>query len=93
MLLGVLGGLYLLYTWAWFVIADAYAGVNDAAAGASGTIGSVLQQIVFWVAPLAPITWFLSAYLATKKRSGSRFVITLVIGAIVLLPLPILFGG
>lgn len=93
MLLGVFGGLYLLYTWGWFEIAQVYSAINDATASGSGVIGGVLQQIVFWLAPVAPATWFLTTYLLTKQRGSLALLLGLILGAIVLLPFPLIAGG
>ncbi|QIM18828.1 hypothetical protein G7066_09905 [Leucobacter coleopterorum] len=90
--LGVFGGLYLLYVWGWFIIAQAYASVNAMAAAGSGTIGGVLQQIVFWAAPLAPVLWFGLSLLFSRGGRTRRLVLFLFIGAIVLMPLPMLIA-
>lgn len=86
-LFGVFGGLYLLYTWVWISWAQYYSGVNEITAAGSGSIGGVLQQIVFWVAPAAPAVWFLSALVMNRGRTG-RLAVVLLVGAIVLVPIP-----
>lgn len=90
--LGVFGGLYLLYAWGWFIIAQAYASDIAQAAAGSGTVGGALQQIVFWAAPLAPVLWFGASLLFSRGGRTKRLVLFLVIGAIVLLPLPMLIA-
>ncbi|WP_449283683.1 hypothetical protein [Leucobacter sp.] len=92
-LLGVFGGLYLLYAWIWLSWARYYAGVNAELAAASGSLGAVLQQIVFWAAPLAPLLWFLAVLLLNRGAGTRRMALWIVIGAIVLLPLPVFAGG
>lgn len=92
-LLGVIGGLYLLYTWVWFSWASYYSQVNSAVAEGSGVIGAVLQQIVFWAAPLAPALWFLSAFALNRAASTWKLALWLIIGAVVLVPLPALVIG
>ncbi|MBK0420863.1 hypothetical protein JD292_02055 [Leucobacter sp. CSA2] len=91
--LGVLGGLYLLYAWVWLSWAQYYASVNQEVASASGSLGGVLQQIVFWAAPLAPILWFVSVLALNRGASTLKHAVWLLIGAIVLFPLPLLSGG
>lgn len=93
MLLGVFGGLYLLYTWGWFEVAKAYSAVNAAAASGSGIVGGVLQQIVFWIAPAAPALWFVLSVKLTRKNSALALTVALLVGAVLLLPFPMLFGG
>jgi hypothetical protein len=92
-LLGVFGGLYLLYSWIWLSWARYYAGVNAELTAASGSLGGVLQQIVFWAAPLAPLLWFLAALLLNRGAGTRRLALWIVIGAVVLLPLPVFAGG
>ncbi|WP_235590556.1 hypothetical protein [Leucobacter sp. G161] len=89
-LLGLSGGLFLLYAWVWMSWAQYYADVNAAVFAGRGSIGGMLQQIVFWIAPLAPIFWFLSALALTRNRTR-RLVCALVLGLIVTFPLPMVF--
>lgn len=90
--LGVFGGLYLLYTWGWFIVAQAYSAVNAVTAAGSGVIGGVLQQIVFWAAPMAAPLWFFTALALSRGGKTKRLAILLVVGAVVLLPLPMLIA-
>lgn len=93
MLLGVFGGLALLYTWGWAVVANAYTNINAATAAGSGLIGGALQQAYFWIAPAAPGLWFILTLLLNYKKATWRLGLWLLIGAVVLLPFPILIGG
>lgn len=95
MLLGVFGGVFLLYSWAWFTIAQYYSAVNAATAATSGSLGGVLQQIIFWVAPLAPAAWFVTSLVLCRTRGTLALALALVLGMLVLLPLPLLItpGG
>ncbi|MBL3698497.1 hypothetical protein [Leucobacter luti] len=90
--LGVFGGLYLLYSYGWFVVAQAYSAVNAITAAGSGSLGGILQQIVFWAAPFAPALWFFTALALSGRGRTARLSILLGIGAIVLLPLPMLIA-
>lgn len=92
-LLGVFGGLFLLYAWIWMSWAQYYAPVNANLAKAAGALGGPAQQIVFWLAPLAPILWFAATLFMNWGKGMRRLVLWLVIGAIVLVPLPIFSGG
>lgn len=92
-LFGVFGGLYLLYTWWWFVVARAYSAINAATADGSGLIGGIFQQIIFWITPFAPLTWFLTAVLISRGKKPWVLGVTLLVGAVVLIPLPMLVGG
>jgi hypothetical protein len=90
---GVFGGLYLLYAWVWLSWVKSYSEVNAEQLAASGTLGSVLQQIVFWAAPLAPILWFIAVLLLTRGKNTRWLMLWIMIGTIVLLPLPMFAGG
>lgn len=91
-LIGVFGGLYLLYTWGWLVVAKAYSTVNALTAAGSGTLGGALQQVVFWAAPFAPILWFVTALVLCRGGRAGRLAVMLVVGAAVLVPLPMLIA-
>lgn len=93
-MLGVIGGLYLIYTVVWFSWANHYSQMNALIAEGSGAIGGVLQQLVFWASPLAPVLWFLSVLVLNRGASSLRIALWLLLGAVVLVPLPMLsFGG
>lgn len=91
--LGVIGGLYLLYSWVWLSWAQYYSGVNEQVASASGSLGGVLQLAVFWAAPLAPALWFFSVLALNRGAKTLRIALWLLGGAVVLFPLPLLSGG
>lgn len=86
-LLGVFGGLFLMYAWGWFIVADAYSSLNVLVAAGSGLIGAILQQVIFWVAPAAPVLWFLVVAFM-HRRNTAKLGVWLFLGAIVLIPLP-----
>jgi hypothetical protein len=91
-LLGLAGGLYLLFALVWLSWAQGYSAVNAAVAAGSGSVGGVLQQIFFWIAPLAPILWFFSALVLARKRTRA-LVVALLLGLIVTFPLPMVFAS
>lgn len=91
-LLGLIGGVYLLFTLVWFSWANAAATANAAVIETSGSLGGILQQIVFWVAPFAPALWFTSVLVLCRGARVRRMVAWLALGLVVLVPLP-MFGG
>lgn len=91
-LLGLVGGIYLFYTVVWFSWADHYATMNALVAAGSGSLGGVLQQLVFWLTPFAPALWFVSVLVLCRGAKKSKYALWLFAGAIVLVPLP-MFGG
>lgn len=92
-LLGVFGGVYLLYAWTWLSWAQFYSTQNPSAAGAGGALGAALQQIVYWAAPLAPIMWFLTALIMNRGSGFRKTLLWIIIGAVVLVPLPFFSGA
>lgn len=92
-LFGVFGGMYLLYTVGWFLIAQYFASANNAAASTSGIIGGILQVAIYWAAALAPAAWFATVYFLARKRRAWFFPVWLIIGLVVLLPLPLFTTG
>jgi hypothetical protein len=92
-LYGVFGGLYLLYTVGWFLIAQYFSSVNELAASTSGSLGGVLQQILFWAACLAPMGWFTTVLLLSRERKTWFLPGGLLLGLLVLLPLPLFIVG
>lgn len=91
-LLGLVGGIYLLFTFVWFSWANAAVTTSAATASASGSLGAVLQQIVFWIAPFAPALWFVSVLVLCRGKKVRRMMLWLVLGLIVLVPLPMFAG-
>lgn len=92
-LFGVFGGMYLLYTVGWFMIAQYFSAVNSITASTSGIIGGVLQQAIFWVAALAPAGWFLASVFLARNKKTWFLPVALFLGLIVLLPLPLFIVG
>ncbi|WP_022890512.1 hypothetical protein [Agromyces italicus] len=82
--LGVLGGVYLLYTIGWIITA-----LRTATPGTS-IVGDFMYSLGLWLAVLAAPLWFVLA-LRGARTARSRLV-WLVVGAVVLAPLPFIFG-
>lgn len=92
-ILGSIGGIYLLYTMVWFSWANYYSTANSAVADGSGLIGAVMQQVVFWLAPLAPALWFCCVLVLNRGATLGRLVLWLIVGLVVLVPLPMFDFG
>lgn len=82
--LGVLGGVYLLYAVGWLIVA-----VGTPRPGVS-IVGDALYALGLWLAVLAPALWY-GLVLLAAKRPRPRLA-WLVLGAIVLVPLPFVLG-
>ncbi len=93
-MLGVLGGLYLVYTWIWFSWAKFYVDLVGPGLEISlGALGSVLQLTLYWAAPLAPALWFIAVLLLNRDAKAWRLALWLLVGAVLLAPLPYLMWG
>src|SRR5688572_22458284 len=82
--LGVLGGIYLLYTIGWFITA-----LRTPAPGL-GVVDDAMYSLGLWLAVLAPALWLgLTFWLAGSRRSRLLWLIG---GAIVFVPVPFVLG-
>ncbi|GAA1061063.1 DNA polymerase III subunit gamma/tau [Agromyces bracchium] len=84
-LLGVFGGVYLLYTLGWIL----------SVLRVQNTAADPLSQVMFavgtWLAVLAPALWFGITFALTRGRTRLRLV-WLLVGAVVLLPIAFVAG-
>ena len=82
--LGVLGGIYLLYAIGWFITA-----LRTTAPGL-GVVDDAIYTLGLWLAVLAPGLWLgLSFWLSAGRRSRLLWLIG---GALVLVPVPFVLG-
>ncbi|HEU4755213.1 MAG TPA: DNA polymerase III subunit gamma/tau [Agromyces sp.] len=84
-LLGVFGGVYLLYTLGWIL------SVVRVQNPAEDPVGAFMFSLGLWLAVLAPGLWFGVAFALTRARPRARLV-WLLVGAIVLLPIAFVAG-
>lgn len=84
-LLGVFGGVYLLYTLGWIL------SVLRVQNPASDPVGQFMFALGLWLAVLAPALWFGVTFALTRGRPRARLVWMLV-GAVVLLPVAFVAG-
>lgn len=89
--LGLVGGIYIFYAWVTLTWVQAYAKAIEATVAGSGAIGAFLQQTMYWLAPLGAIMWFITALMLYRKQP-IKLIIALVLGLIVLVPVPFLFS-
>lgn len=90
---GLTGGVYLLYTIVWLSWAQHYSAVNSLIAEESGSLGGVMQQIVYWLAPLAPVLWFVCVLVLSRRLRPGKMLLWFALGALLLVPLPMFEGG
>jgi hypothetical protein len=84
--LGILGGIYLLYTVGWFVSWQRFTYV---AASPLDEIAFSVQQALSLVA--APL-WFIVVLVLTRDRKPTARLVWLLVGALVLVPWPFTLG-
>lgn len=85
--LGILGGIYLLYTIGWFVSWQRFL---YASADELELIAFHVQQVLAIVG--APL-WFVVTLLLTRERKPQVRLLWLLVGALVLIPWPFVFGS
>ena len=83
--MGVLAGIYLLYTIGWFI------GVTRIGNPLPDPVAQFMFSFGSWLAVAAPVIWFAATYWLTEASLRLRFV-WLLIGVVVLAPLPFIVG-
>ncbi|GAA3870796.1 hypothetical protein GCM10022381_12410 [Leifsonia kafniensis] len=83
--MGVLAGIYLLYTVGWFI------GTSRVGNPIADPVGQFMFSLGAWLAVIAPLVWFGAVYWLTTDRPRLR-VLWLLIGVVLLAPLPFIFG-
>jgi hypothetical protein len=85
--LGILGGIYLLYTVGWFISWQRFLYASN---DELELVGFHVQQIL---AILAPALWFVVTMLLTRERKPVARLLWLLVGAVVLIPWSFVFGS
>ncbi|TFD62531.1 DNA polymerase III subunit gamma/tau [Cryobacterium suzukii] len=84
--MGILAGMYLLYTIGWFI------GVARIEKSVTDPVTEFMFSLGAWLAVAAPLAWFGVTYWLTTNRPRAR-LIWLLIGVVVLAPLPFITGS
>jgi hypothetical protein len=84
---GIIAGAYLLYTVGWAIAA------TRLATGATTILGEFMAQFGEFLAIASPIVWFGAVLFLTRRRKPAVRLLWLVIGLLVLAPLPFIVGG
>ena len=87
LLLGIFGGIYLLYTVGWAV------GGVGMQTKALFMLPAPLYQTSLWIAVLAPALWFVAVLLMTRGAKDWVRIVALVVGALLLVPWPFVVAG
>ena len=83
--LGILAGVYLLYTIGWFI------GVGRIENPLTDPLAQFMFSLGTWLAVAAPLVWFASAYWLTRGKPRLRWT-WLILGVVLLAPLPFIAG-
>ena len=84
--MGILAGMYLLYTIGWFI------GVARSAVPVSDPVADFMFSLGAWLAVAAPPVWFGVTSWLTRGHQRARLA-WLLIGVVVLAPLPFIIGS
>ncbi|MGN7976637.1 DNA polymerase III subunit gamma/tau [Microbacterium sp. 22195] len=85
--LGILGGVYLLYTVGWVI------GGVGMQAPVMFTLPAFLYQAALWLAVLAPALWFVAVLVVTRGAKDWVRIVWLIAGAALLVPWPFVVSG
>lgn len=83
--IGVLAGIYFLYTIGWFISASR---VGNPLAD---PVGGFMFSLGAWLAVAAPLIWFGAAFWLTGGRPRAR-IAWLIAGVVLLAPIPVILG-
>lgn len=83
--LGILAGVYLLYTIGWFI------GIGRIANSLVDPVAQFMFSLGLWLAVAAPAAWFGATFWLTGARPRTR-IAWLLAGAVLLAPLPFVLG-
>ncbi|GGD79880.1 hypothetical protein GCM10007269_23480 [Microbacterium murale] len=87
LLLGIVGGIYLLYTVGWII------GGLTLQSSAMFLIPDVMYQVALWAAVLAPALWFCAVWVLTRASATWVRVVGLLGGVLLLVPWPFVMTG
>jgi hypothetical protein len=83
--MGIVAGIYLLYTIGWFISASR---VDNPLAD---PVGAFMFSLGAWLAVAAPVIWFGAAVWLTDGRPRTRAA-WLIAGVVLLAPMPVILG-
>ena len=87
LLVGIVGGIYLLYTVGWII------GGLTLQGSAMFLIPAVMYQVALWAAVLAPALWFGAVWMLTRRSAAWTRVLGFLGGVLLLVPWPFVMTG
>ena len=89
--MGILAGMYLLYSIGWFIGA-ARLSSQTMAVSTADPVAEFMTSLGGWLAVAAPLVWFGATFWLTMSRPRARWGF-LILGVVVLIPFPFLVGS
>ncbi|TFB69088.1 DNA polymerase III subunit gamma/tau [Cryobacterium glaciale] len=89
--MGILAGIYLLYSIGWFIGA-ARLSSQTMVVSTADPVAEFMTSLGGWLAVAAPLVWFGSTFWLTMSRPRARWFF-LLLGVVVLIPFPFLVGS
>ncbi|NQX26805.1 DNA polymerase III subunit gamma/tau [Microbacteriaceae bacterium VKM Ac-2854] len=89
--LGIAAGVYLLYTIGWIITGTRQSAQISTVA--ADVVGQFMYGLGLILAAAAPVLWFAGVLLLARKRRPGIRILLLVVGAVVLAPIPFVLGA
>lgn len=87
LLIGIVGGVYLLYTVGWII------GGLNLQVSALFLVSGVMYHVGVWSAVLAPALWFAAVWVLTRRTAAWVRVLGFLAGVVLLVPWPFVMTG
>ncbi len=87
---GVLGGIYLIYTFGWLLSLQRFIGIRNVSAD---PLTEIMFQFGAFLALASPALWFGAIFLLTRGQKPLSRLAWLLVGLIAVLPWPFILGA
>jgi len=87
---GVLGGIYLIYTFGWLLSLQRFIGIRNISAD---PLTEIMFQFGAFLALAGPAVWFGATFLLTRGQKPLSRLAWLLVGLIAVLPWPFILGA
>ncbi len=87
---GVLGGIYLIYTFGWLLSLQRFIGIRNVSAD---PLTEIMFQFGAFLALASPAVWFAAIFFLTRGQKPLSRLAWLVVGLLAVLPWPFILGA
>ncbi len=87
---GVLGGIYLIYTFGWLLSLQRFIGIRNVSAD---PLTEIMFQFGAFLALASPALWFAAIFLLTRGQKPLSRLAWLLVGLLAVLPWPFILGA